>query len=305
MVKRTILVITILVTMMVGYAQTITHIYPSPKALTELTVADFGKHGKIKYFSTSEDVYGFVYEFNTLGYLTATTLLRGGVEGRYGGGKKYVYDKQARLIRVIEVGELDAVEETTRYTYDKDNYLMESITTDGSGKDIASSLYNYQDSLYSVKMVSAYSLVSTKETTIAFHFNSQGQLEKELIYDESGKVVSCKAYTYNQSGRISIEMIGDNGSKYNRRSIHSYDKQGNETQILSTNPDNTITLVKNVMTYNANNDLLTKKTYDGSGNLTESVRMAYSYDSTGNYTKKMEYLEDELQSDEMLQFTYY
>ena len=185
----------------------------------------------------------------------------------------YEYGENGLPTRITTVYAMDGREEVTLFTYDQDQHLLEQVTTDEEGNEVAYIRQTYRDG----KLTSKTQLEagSSRERTTLYTYDEKGRITKEEPSDGIGEILT---YIYEEDGSYTVSFADGYTLLYNSQGdvLRSCNKDGELTEEYL---------------YDECNRLLTYKQY-----IAEEVSAAYRfhYDEKGNLSKREYFSYDDL-----------
>ncbi|HEX2968332.1 MAG TPA: hypothetical protein VHO46_04440 [Bacteroidales bacterium] len=195
--------------------------------------------------------------------------------------KTYIYDTEGRLAELSEYDTDSLLKNRKLYEYDTDGNLTRQITFDPSNGLASSELF----------IPASFKYNESGRKTEERGFNISGNYAYLYRYDDKGNMAESyqlfDSGILNDNGEVTLsqgiinDLVQSISEQYNTSKVtYKYDSFGRETE-----------------SYCIDNGYRSTKKYDKNGNITEDndSTWEYEYDTSGNWIKKVRYLNKESQ----------
>lgn len=203
------------------------------------------------------------------------------------GKEMATYDQNDSLIHYREYGNDGKISWNKTWTYDSNGKLTEEKFSNKYG------YFNHETYEYRA---------TNKKSAALFNAKGENTSNKEFVYDQSNRLQSeitipltsltsfyKTTYTYNSKGDIlaSIKYAGESRAslKEIRRKTYKYDSE-NRLILYQLKYDGRLQ-TKNIYKFDVAGNLILEETYYYSNDDYSHYVKSYKYDSTGNWTKKV------------------
>ena len=225
------------------------------------TAQDFSK--EVTYTLTAEDASTQVWKVNVAITVPAKVCKLTNVDLSYGGGWKFEYDTQSRLIKQILT--TSEIVSTTVYTYDTNGFLTQDKTT-GSYKTTPTYIY-------ATEITNTYTYSDNKLAKVS---------DYRLYSDNKSESSITELFEYDAQGNVSKYVEKGGTATFANGNITGYTQEGStierNTQGFVSKNTNTYSGNYTVYTYDSNNQLLTQTDYTKAG--VKETSLTYQYSTT-------------------------
>ena len=246
------------------------------KQMIELQYFAVEKFGKVeKGDPYRQDGWDVVMDFNERGCYSKITYIDS--YGQNVGYTDYLYNEQNELYSEHNYDAEGGFSDKRNYSYDEKKRAYEILLINSSDGLNGSVLLDYDD----------------KENTVT-----------ESTYNARGKLLNKEVRKMDKNG-LPIETKIYNGEKnlVNYRK-ETFDKNGLRTELTVLSPDEDV-LMKIFFKYDDKDNLISQEGIDENGKAFLPTRFEYEFDKQGNWTKRVEYINNKPTFVLERQFEYY
>ena len=219
----------------------------------------FGKPEKGDLYR--EDGWDLIYLFNDKGFFEKITQLNQ-ISDEVG-HSEYKYNDKKQLTAEVSFDAEGGLSDKVVYTYDKNNRPTQAIAFNNTDNITGSTLYEYKN-----------------DTIVASSYNARGNLKTKVVQkvNKDGFPVETKIY-------------GEDNVMVNHRK-ERHDKEGRLETLIVLHPENGATVMNVRLKYDKQGNIIKKEGTDENGEDFLPTRYEYTFDNTGNWVSKIEYIGD-------------
>lgn len=127
-------------------------------------------------------------------------------------------------------------------------------------------------------------------TKIIYTYTPDGFLSSDQSYDINGNADKKIEYHFDDKGYVTLETIYNSGNNLKKKLSHVYDLSGNQTETLIFKSNGELEKHE-IRLFDKYGNVTEEKTYDPAGKLIRTMNYSYFFEDSGNWIKKISFLD--------------